>query len=551
MVITDLDGNIVKMNRAAVSFIRRCFHNDEVPKTIFQIDPTFNLNVRSSSLGQEIHVGSVTKTAHVFKIMHEKIATGFLCIVKASSVLYEMDLSTFLDHIEDAIIVVNRQGVVEELNESFHRISGMEVKKIKGKNIYDLEKSETLKRSAAALVLKQKERMSLRTQYSNEKIVTWSGVPFINEDGEVEHVIGTARDMTEIISLEKKLDETEKLKNKYHEKLNNLELSLGRADIIFSGKEMHSVVDIAMKAAKSDSSVFIWGESGVGKELIAHLVHKLSTRRNKPFLAINCSAIPDSLLESELFGYADGAFTGAAKGGKKGLFQEANGGTVFLDEIGDMPVTMQSKLLRILQSSEIRPVGESRTIKVNTRVISSTNVPEIQLKNNAQFRRDLYYRLAVIPIYVPPLRDRKDDIPALVEHFLTFFNKQYKTDKRCSKSLLRLLYNHDWPGNVRQLRNVIERMVVLSDRDELHEEDMRMVNLDTRDDCANNDDGIMIKKVMPLKTAIQRIEEIIIDKALKQYGSVLKAAEILEINPSTLHRKKKRWMTADDEESNP
>ena len=127
------------------------------------------------------------------------------------------------------------------------------------------------------------------------------------------------------------------------------------------------------------------------------------------------------------------------------MFQEANGGTVFLDEIGDMPVTMQSKLLRILQSNEIRPVGESRTIKVNTRVISSTNVPEIQLNNNAQFRRDLYYRLAVIPIYVPPLRDRKDDIPGLVEHFLIFFNKQYKTDKRCSKSLLRLLYNHDLP----------------------------------------------------------------------------------------------------------
>jgi PAS domain S-box-containing protein len=456
-----------------------------------------------------------------------------------------MDLGSFLDHIDDAVIIV-KQGVVEELNASFHRISGMEIDAIKGKSVYDLEKAGTLKKSSAAQVIAQKKPLSMRTQYNNENIVSWSGVPVMDEDGEVEYVIGTARDITEIIDLEKKLDEMEKLKNKYHDKLSNLEISIGKTDIIFSGKEMHSVVDVAMKAAKSDSNVFIWGESGVGKELIASLVHKLSSRKDKPFIAINCASIPENLLESELFGYANGAFTGAKKGGKKGLFQEANGGTVFLDEIGEMPTTMQSKLLRILQSGEVKPLGENKNIKINTRVISSTNVPLNQLRNNSEFRRDLFYRLNVIPIYVPPLRDRRDDIPVLVEHFLKVFNKQYKTHKRCSKKLLKLLYSYEWPGNVRQLRNIVERMVTLSDRDELLEEDMSMFELEMRGSSTYSDDAIMVNEIMPLKTAIQRFENIIITKALNQYGSIVKAAEALGIDQSTLHRKRSRWIVTDD-----
>ena len=546
IVIMDHYGNIVKINRAAVSLMKKYLQYNEPLKTIFQIDPNFKLSVRSNSFEQQIHLGNVTKNVHVFQITHDKIDPGFLVIFKASPVLYDMDLGSFLDYIDDAIIIVNKEGLVEELNESFHRISGMNVNAIKGQNIYDLEKKKILKKSSAAILLRQKERMTLRTQYSNERIITWTGVPYFNKDGEVERLIGTARDITEVINLEKKLDETEKLKNKYHDKLSNLELSIGRADIIFSGKEMRSVVDIAMKAAKTDSPVFIWGESGVGKELIANLVHNLSSRRDKPFIAINCAAIPANLLESELFGYADGAFTGAAKGGRKGLFQEANGGTVFLDEIGEMPISMQSKLLRILQTNEVKPVGVNKSIRINTRVISSTNLKGDQLRDNAQFRRDLYYRLTVIPIYVPPLRDRKDDIPVLVEHFLKIFNKQYKTNKRYSKGLLRMLYNYDWPGNVRQLKNIIERMVIMSDLEELKEDDMRMIDFETKDDYANSDDGIMITKLMPLRTAIQRIESIIIDKALKQYGSIIKAAEILEVNPSTLHRKRKRGIPAGD-----
>ena len=546
IVITDHYGNIVKINRAADSLMNKYLQYNEPLKTIFQIDPNFKLNVRSNSFEQQIQLGNVTKNVHVFQITHDKIDPGFLVIFKASPVLYDMDLGSFLDYIDDAIIIVNKEGLVEELNESFHRISGMNVNAIKGQNIYDLEKKKILKKSSAAILLKQKERMTLRTQYSNERIITWTGVPYFNKEGEVERLIGTARDITEVINLEKKLDETEKLKNKYQDKLSNLELSIGRADIIFSGKEMRSVVDIAMKAAKTDSPVFIWGESGVGKELIANLVHNISSRRNKPFIAINCAAIPANLLESELFGYADGAFTGAAKGGRKGLFQEANGGTVFLDEIGEMPISMQSKLLRILQTNEVKPVGVNKSVRINTRVISSTNLKGDQLRDNAQFRRDLYYRLTVIPIYVPPLRDRKDDIPVLVEHFLKIFNKQYKTNKRYSKGLLRLLYNYDWPGNVRQLKNIIERMVIMSDLEELKEDDMRMIDFETKDDYANSDDGIMITKLMPLRTAIQRIESIIIDKALKQYGSIIKAAEILEVNPSTLHRKRKRGIPAGD-----
>lgn len=230
--------------------------------------------------------------------------------------------------------------------------------------------------------------------------------------------------------------------------------------IVYRSKAMDEVLKNALKVAESDATVLILGESGVGKELIAELIHKNSPRKDEPLLKINCAGIPDSLLESELFGYRKGAFTGATFD-KKGKFELADGGTIFLDEIGDMPLNLQAKILRAIQFKEIEPIG-GQPKNVDVRIIAATNKKLEDLVKQGKFREDLYYRLFVVPIYVPPLRERKEDIYVLVEHFLEKFNAKYKKSVSISKSVMNILENYDWPGNIRELENLIERLVITS-----------------------------------------------------------------------------------------
>jgi len=230
--------------------------------------------------------------------------------------------------------------------------------------------------------------------------------------------------------------------------------------IIYKSKKMDEVLKMAIQVAKSDATVLIRGESGVGKELVAEIIHSSSQRKDKPFIKINCAAIPENLLESELFGYKKGAFTGAIID-KKGKFEEAEGGTIFLDEIGDMPLSLQAKLLRVLQSKEIEPIG-GKPKKVDVRIIAATNKNLEEMVKKGSFREDLFYRLNVVPIVIPPLRERKEDIKPLVEYFLEKFNKKYGKNISISKGAMRMLEIYHWPGNVRELENLIERLVLTS-----------------------------------------------------------------------------------------
>jgi len=233
--------------------------------------------------------------------------------------------------------------------------------------------------------------------------------------------------------------------------------------IVGSSEAIKSLIEVVKKVAETDSTVLITGESGTGKSLIAKAIHFLSHRKNSPFVTINCAAIPETLLEAELFGYEKGAFTGAHSS-KKGKFELADGGTIFLDEIGDMPLPLQAKILRVLQDKEIEPLGSEKVVRVDVRIIAATNQDLIKLVQEGKFREDLYYRLSVIPIHVPPLRDRKDDIPVLVEHFLDLYNRKYQKNLRISPDAMEVLIEYDWPGNIRELENTVERMVVMNDR---------------------------------------------------------------------------------------
>ncbi len=345
----------------------------------------------------------------------------------------------------------------------------------------------------------------------------------------------------------------EEAKRRIEEEKNRLQ---SRLDAIISKTEIEGLVvksekvleliDIVKNVANTPATVLLTGESGVGKEVFAKAIHQLSNRAKKPFIKINCAAIPEDLLESELFGYEKGAFTGANTV-KKGKFELANGGTIFLDEIGDMPLSLQSKILRVIQEKEVERLGGSKPIKIDVRIIAATNKNLEKMVYEGTFREDLYYRLNVIPIHIPPLRERKEDIPVLIYFFLDKFNKMYGKNLTISKDLVELLSEYDWPGNVRQLQNTIERMVILAKSEKLDFNDLpvdiknKIVNVKDKKNSSQNDEKISITTSQLPKT-VQEIEKEAIEKALKKSGYVVKkAAKVLGMTPRQVRYRMEKY----------
>ena len=339
------------------------------------------------------------------------------------------------------------------------------------------------------------------------------------------------------VDFENEKKKIEEERNYLQAQLNTIMSKTGVDGIIGKSKKILELVDIIKQVSKTPATVLLTGESGVGKEVFARAIHNLSDRADKPFIKINCAAIPEDLLESELFGYEKGAFTGAHTQ-KKGKFELANGGTIFLDEIGDMPLLLQSKLLRVLQEKEIERLGGSKPIKVDVRIIAATNKDLEKMVYEGTFREDLYYRLNVVHIKIPPLRERKEDIPVLVFYFLNKFNKMYNKNLTISKELLDVFINYSWPGNVRQLQNTIERMVILSKSKVLEFKDLPqdIKNQLKQQEELYKTDEIKIKtalnKSFKLPKTVEEIEREAIIKALEETGYVIKkAARLLGMTP--------------------
>lgn len=278
----------------------------------------------------------------------------------------------------------------------------------------------------------------------------------------------------------------------------------------------------------------IYGESGVGKELIAQAIHSGSPRNGKPFIKINCGAIPDNLLESELFGYEKGAFSGASSQGKQGLLELAHEGTLFLDEIGELPLTLQVKLLRAIQEKEIMKVGGSSPIPIDIRIIAATNKNLEEMVRAHQFREDLYYRLHVIPLHIPALRERIEDVEPLVHAFLERFNQKFGTSKYFSEDAMEMLYAYDWPGNVRQLQNVIERIMVVTAGNLITANDLSKI-ISNR--SANTQMPVQVNEIIPMKQAVEMAETQLIQLAFNQYETITKVAQVLEVSQPTLSRR--------------
>lgn len=404
--------------------------------------------------------------------------------------------------------------------------------------------------SLVGLVARQKRPLKKNIRYRNEskgldKTILYSAVP-IMENGVLQYIVATGRDMTQLIALEEQLASAEKLNQYYSVMVRKLAEFEKTDSIISSSKKMEDTLKLALRASKSDASVLITGESGVGKEEIAKFIHGSSERRDKPFVAINCAAIPKDLIESELFGYVDGAFTGSRRGGKKGLLEEADGGSFFLDEIGELPYELQGKLLRVLQDGAFRRIGATKETVIDVRYLSATNLKPAKLLDPAVFRQDLLYRLSVIPIFVAPIRERREDIIPLIDHFLAFYNTKYRRNVRLSAAACNHLCSLPWRGNVRQIKNVIERIVILSEDGHLLREDLLpILGLDLENDAKERVPAVRVGHLLTLAEAQAELERQLIGMALEGCGSVPKAAEALGVPPSTLYRKLKKEPSAD------
>jgi transcriptional regulator with PAS, ATPase and Fis domain len=296
---------------------------------------------------------------------------------------------------------------------------------------------------------------------------------------------------------------------------------------------MEQILSLALRVADVDATVLISGESGTGKEIIANTIHLSSKRAASPMVKVNCGAIPENLLESELFGYSPGAFTGASRNGKAGLFELADKGTIFLDEVGDLPLHLQVKLLHAIQDKVICRVGSIQPRKVDLRIIAATNRDLREMVDKGLFREDLFFRLNVIPIQVPPLRERKEDIIPLIKNFQQKYNKRYHLDKEISKEAIQLLVKYSWPGNVRELENLVEQLLITAAGNMITPEDLPP----QFSRKPNPGVSISIKEILPLKVAIRELERQLIFSAIEHYGSTYKAAEALKVDQSTVIRK--------------
>jgi len=439
------------------------------------------------------------------------------------------DLQNMHAQAGEQIIVVNQAGRIVHAAGSFLRDVWLldQPQQLIGKDMARLEKEGVLRPNLAALCLFQKKRLSMIQEAKNGRKIWSIATPVLREQT-VEKVMIVSRELP---------SEQETLPTACHSKCGAKEQP---HQLVYRSTVMQRLVDELEHIAKVGSTVLFMGESGVGKEVFAKALHHFSDRREEPFIRVNCGAIPANLLESELFGYEKGAFTGADQRGKPGLFELAHRGTIFLDEIADLPYSMQVKLLRVLQEREIMRIGGVRTIPVDIRVVAATNQDIRALVKAQKFREDLYYRLYVIPIEIPPLRKRKADIVPLALHFLHEYNQVYQLDKKLSPEAFDLLQQYDWPGNVRELQNVMERSIVTA-RGELITAEQLWANLYSPITLESEKKPI-VQEIIPLKEAVEEVESQLISLAMKKYGTAAKVAKILGVSPATVSRRMQKHL---------
>lgn len=554
IIVIDCEGVIALYNKAA----RRIFgegHTSFVGRHISDIRPGVWPAMRriiqsgEPQIGLKLNLGDTTIIANRTPIIVDGQVQGLISVFQDISE-YETitsELQTFqrLSHELEAIIESSYDGLyiadgnanTIRVNHSYERITGLRREQLIGRNMNDLVRERIYDHSVTLEVLAKKEPVTLMQQIKGGKQVMVTGTPIYDDGGEITFVVTNVRDITELNELRSKLETSERITSRYFQTLKeNDGVEHVLQDMVIKSQRMMQVVRQATKVADVDTSILLLGESGVGKSMLARLIHQIGRRKDRPFVKINCGTIPSSLMESELFGYEKGAFTGAVTAGKAGLIEAGHTGTVFLDEIAEIRPDLQVKLLEIIEEKTFTRVGGNQPQKVDVRILAATNRDLAAMMQRGEFRQDLFYRLNVIPIAIPPLRERPEDIPALALNVLETFNRAHATRKRLEPKVMDALNRYTYPGNVRELIHIMERMILLSEGDLLTLADLpeeitaqacRLQDLDTQG--------------LTLRESVATLEVQMIHQALEQTGSLAEAAERLRIHPTTLWRKMSRY----------
>ena len=447
-----------------------------------------------------------------------------------------LDDEFLFDNIFDLLTVSDKDGNLIKTNSAIEKQFGIKRELAVGTNVDDLETNGILSKSVTKEVLKRGTPYSLVQDTSTGHRLLVTSTPVYDQTGQLYKIFNISKDVTTITALEDKLQEAEELIKEYEKQAAYMDASSKK---ITTNITMQQALNTVMQITAVDSTVLIEGETGVGKDVMARQIHETSANKDGPFVKVNCGAIPDSLIESELFGYEKGAFTGALQQGKTGLVAAAEGGTLFLDEIGELPLNMQVKLLDLIQTKTYYAIGSVEPRTANIRIIAATNQNLAQMVKNGKFREDLYYRLNVVPLYIPPLRERRSEIPHLANEFLRTFCNKYNKNKHINREAMAVIVNAPWPGNIRELENMIERLVVTSPSQVIVPDDLPQTIMSNPADPEVDETAIEIKinKIIPLKDAQDEMENALFEKALELFPNKSVAAEMLGIHRTTLSRK--------------
>ena len=452
-----------------------------------------------------------------------------------------------LNVITDAVFIDDADGVCQWCNDACEEMYNIEYDEIVGRHVEDLEKSGIFTPSVTRRVLEEKREITIihENRFGRRLLTTGSPVFVPMTSGEwvaagegrysrtIAFVLTTSRDITQISTVQEQPDTP----GSALLKAGNLDVpeDVGSSFIVSESEAMHNVMALTKKLASVNTTVLITGESGVGKGLIARRLHEEGVRWKKPFVTVNCGAIPENLIESELFGYVAGAFTGSRADGKQGLFEAAQDGTIFLDEISELPLNLQVKLLQVIQERQITPVGGTRPIPVDVRIISATNRNLEELVKEGRFREDLYYRLNVVPINVPALRERPADIIPLIQMNIARCNRELGETKSISPDALSILLKYPWPGNIRELQNIIERLVITTSHNVITEDDIFIFIKEAAEDNQIN------YADTSLAATLERAEKEILSRALENYKSTRAIARVLKVSQPTIVRKLNKY----------
>ena len=440
------------------------------------------------------------------------------------------------DNSPDGIWISNKEGIIMRVNRAAPENSGFSPEDVIGRSIYQIIKDGYIETSAIAKALEAKSRQSvLENKEKSGRVLLITATPIFNQGGELSLIIANERDITQLNKIKEKLDQSRLQTEKVKEELTEQYLKESiREEIIAESKDMEYVLLSGLKLARAGvSNILITGESGTGKGMLAGFIHNKSDRQRNPFIHINCAAIPEGLIEAELFGYESGAFTGASQKGKAGLFELAHKGTLFLDEIGDLPTKMQAKLLTYIDDYKITRIGGTKPIRVDCSIIAATNQDLKAAVKKRWFREDLYFRLSSFAIDMPPLRQRPEDVAELIRYFLNKYNMEFNQQKKISKQALDGMLSYNFPGNVRELKNIIKRAVVLNEDKII---DNLLPNTFKRDEMADFCSQAKDERIFDLKKAILATEKKAFVHALKYCRSTREIADYLNISQTKVVR---------------